>query len=143
MHTTTRYPAIRLVITLLLLSTWLYANAKNGSLTNNPTPVPSLQTAKLETAASDGDFRMVVMDVFRISGRGTVITGRIEAGTVVTGQSLCVSRQSGPDMEIKVEGIEKFRKILERASAGDNVGLLIGDVPKAELSVRDVVLGEC
>lgn len=84
-------------------------------------------------------FRMTIQDVFTISGRGTVVVGRIEAGTVTTGATLRLSSPNRPDREVVVSGIEAFRKKLDTASAGENVGLLLRDITKPEVSSGDVL----
>lgn len=69
---------------------------------------------------NDDKFYMMVEDVFTITGRGTVVTGRIESGCVKQGDTIKIN-----GIETKVLGIEMFRKTLDYAEAGDNVGLLI------------------
>src|SRR4051812_20455421 len=58
-------------------------------------------------------FRMTIQDVFTISGRGTVVVGRVEAGTVTTGATLRLTSPNRPDREVVVSGIEAFRKKLD------------------------------
>ena len=72
-----------------------------------------------------GPFRMTVADVFVIARRGTVATGRVESGSVAVGQQLRVVRDGAHLGATTVTGVEMFRKKVEVASAGDNVGLLI------------------
>ncbi|MCW2795569.1 MAG: tuf [Nocardioides sp.] len=80
-------------------------------------------------AGPAGPFRMTVEDVFVISGRGTVATGKIEVGSVTVGQQVRVVRAGAELGTTAVTGVEMFRKKLDTASAGDNVGLLVaGDV---------------
>jgi elongation factor Tu len=73
-----------------------------------------------------GPFRMTVEDVFTIVRRGTVATGRIETGSVTAGQQVRVVRAGAELGTTTVTGVEMFRQQLDTASAGDNVGLLIG-----------------
>lgn len=93
-------------------------------------PGPEVRTeadARPETAAAP--FLMVVEDVFSIRGRGTVVTGRVQAGRVAVGQRVTLRPPSGERLVREVAGIEMFRKITDEARAGDNVGLLFsGDV---------------
>ena len=75
---------------------------------------------------------MPVEDVFTIHNRGTVVTGRIESGTVRVGKQVNVVRDGGVAFTTEVTGVEKFRKVLDTATAGDNVGLLLeGPEPRA------------
>jgi len=68
---------------------------------------------------------MPVEDVFSITGRGTVATGRIETGTVHTGDEVELIGLGTKDRKSVVTGVEMFRKILDDGEAGDNVGLLL------------------
>lgn len=79
-------------------------------------------------------FRMTVADVFFIRNRGLVATGQVEAGTVSKGDSVSVNGR-----EVKVDGIEMFRKVLDSANAGDNIGLLLRDVTKDDVKPGDVI----
>ena len=80
-------------------------------------------------------FRMTVEDVFVIRNRGVVATGRVEAGTLKVGD--VVSINGGPG--VQVDAIEKFRKKIDEATAGENVGLLIKSVEKHQLDRGDVL----
>jgi elongation factor Tu len=77
-------------------------------------------------------FLMPVEDVFSITGRGTVATGRIETGVVLTGSEVELVGL-GPGRKSVCTGVEMFRKILDRGEAGDNVGLLLRGVDKDEI----------
>ncbi len=81
----------------------------------------------------DKDFLMPVEDVFSITGRGTVATGRIETGIVNTGDELSMIGMGAEAKKTTVTGVEMFRKILDRGEAGDNVGLLLRGVDKDEI----------
>ena len=85
------------------------------------------------------NFRITVEDVFTITGRGTVITGRIASGIIREGETVTLQRVDGSQMQVVVGGIEMFRKILKSASAGDNVGLLIRNVTKADIGRGDIL----
>ena len=89
----------------------------------------------------DKPFLMPVEDVFSISGRGTVVTGRIESGTVRVGMQLNVVRAGVVATTTEVTGVEMFRKILDTATVGDNVGLLLDRLTKRELQQGDVLQG--
>ena len=76
-------------------------------------------------------FLMPVEDVFSITGRGTVATGRIETGIVNSGEEVEILGMQEEKMKSVVTGVEMFRKILNRGEAGDNVGLLLRGIDKA------------
>jgi len=78
----------------------------------------------LPERAVDGSFLMPIEDVFSISGRGTVVTGRIERGVIKVGQEVEIVGIK-PTVTTTVTGVEMFRKLLDQGEAGDNVGLLL------------------
>ena len=80
----------------------------------------------------DKPFLMPVEDVFSITGRGTVATGRIEAGIVKVGDEVQILGL-GANMKSVVTGVEMFRKLLDQGEAGDNVGLLLRGIDKNEI----------
>ena len=82
---------------------------------------------------SDKPFLMPVEDVFSITGRGTVATGRIEAGVINSGDPVDIVGMGEEKLTSTVTGVEMFRKILDRGEAGDNVGLLLRGVEKSEI----------
>ena len=86
----------------------------------------------------DKPFLMPVEDVFSITGRGTVATGRIETGVVKVGDEVQIMGL-GADKKSVVTGVEMFRKILDEGEAGDNVGLLLRGIDKNEIK-RGMVL---
>jgi elongation factor Tu len=81
----------------------------------------------------DKPFLMPVEDVFTITGRGTVATGRIETGVVNTGDAVDILGMGDTNLESTCTGVEMFRKILDRGEAGDNVGLLLRGIEKAQI----------
>jgi len=81
----------------------------------------------------DKDFLMPVEDVFTITGRGTVATGRIETGVINSGDPVDIMGMGDENLESTVTGVEMFRKILDRGEAGDNVGLLLRGIEKAQI----------
>jgi elongation factor Tu len=81
----------------------------------------------------DKDFLMPVEDVFSITGRGTVATGRIERGVVKTGESVQILGMGAENLSSTITGVEMFRKILDRGEAGDNVGLLLRGIEKEQI----------
>ena len=86
----------------------------------------------------DKPFLMPVEDVFSITGRGTVGTGRIERGIIKVGDEISILGM-GADSKTTVTGVEMFRKLLDEGQAGDNAGLLLRGVDKEDLS-RGMVL---
>jgi len=88
-------------------------------------PIPPRETEK--------PFLMPVEDVFSITGRGTVATGRIETGVVHTGDEVELIGLGAEGRKTIVTGVEMFRKILDDGEAGDNVGLLLRGVDKKEI----------
>ncbi|MCI6893601.1 MAG: elongation factor Tu [Bacteroidales bacterium] len=87
---------------------------------------------QLPPRATDKPFLMPVEDVFSITGRGTVATGRIETGVVKVGDEVQIMGL-GAEMKSVVTGVEMFRKLLDEGEAGDNVGLLLRGIDKKEL----------
>jgi elongation factor Tu len=87
----------------------------------------------------DKPFLMCIEDVFSISGRGTVGTGRIERGVVVVGDKVEIVGLVPEVRETTVTGVEMFQKTLERGEAGDNVGLLLRGVEKKDLERGQVL----
>jgi elongation factor Tu len=88
----------------------------------------------------DKPFLMPVEDVFSITGRGTVATGRIERGKIVVGDEVALIG-FGSDKKTVVTGVEMFRKLLDDGQAGDNVGLLLRGIAKEEVE-RGMVLAK-
>jgi elongation factor Tu len=87
----------------------------------------------------DKPFLMPVEDIFSITGRGTVATGRIETGVVKTGEEVNIIGLGAENKKSVVTGVEMFRKILDRGEAGDNVGLLLRGIDKKEIKRGMVV----
>ncbi len=86
-----------------------------------------------------GTFRITVEDVFSITGRGTAITGQVEAGSVTKGDKVMLRRVDGSSREVIVTGIEMFRKLLDTAKQGDHVGLLLGGLEKRDVGRGDIL----
>jgi len=87
----------------------------------------------LPERAVDKPFLMPVEDVFSITGRGTVATGRIETGKIKTGEEVQIIGLGSEAKKSVVTGVEMFRKILDDGQAGDNVGLLLRGIDKDEI----------
>ena len=81
----------------------------------------------------DKDALMPVEDVFSITGRGTVATGRIETGVFNTGDEVDIIGMGAEKLKSTVTGVEMFRKILDRGEAGDNVGILLRGIEKVDI----------
>ena len=79
------------------------------------------------------DFLMPIEDVFTITGRGTVATGRIETGVANTGDTVDIIGMGAEKLGSTVTGVEMFRKILDRGEAGDNVGILLRGIEKSDI----------
>lgn len=89
----------------------------------------------------DKPFLMPVEDVFTITGRGTVATGRIESGIINSGDHVEIVGMSEKKLTSTVTGVEMFRKILDHGQAGDNVGLLLRGIEKTDIR-RGTVIGK-
>jgi elongation factor Tu len=87
----------------------------------------------IPTRLIDKDFLMPVEDVFSITGRGTVATGRIERGVINSGDAVEILGMGAENLKSTVTGVEMFRKILDRGEAGDNVGLLLRGIEKEQI----------
>ena len=85
-------------------------------------------------------FLMPVEDVFTITGRGTVATGRIETGVANTGDAVEIIGMGADKLTSTITGVEMFRKILDRGEAGDNVGLLLRGIAKEDIKRGMVIV---
>ena len=90
--------------------------------------------------AVDKDFLMPIEDVFSITGRGTVATGRIEAGVIKVGEEMEIVGM-GSDKKSVCTGVEMFRKLLDQGQAGDNAGLLLRGIDKEDIA-RGMVIAK-
>ena len=98
---------------------------------NDTQPVQEASIQNTEQFNISGDFVMEVEDVFSIAGRGTVVTGRVIQGKINLNESVTISETN---MTTSVIGIEQFRKQLDYAQAGDNVGLLLSNVSRNDIA---------
>ncbi len=96
-------------------------------------PIPPRET--------DKPFLMPIEDVFSITGRGTVATGRIETGVINSGEEVQIMGMGAEGLKSVVTGVEMFRKILDRGEAGDNVGLLLRGIEKSQIG-RGMVMAK-
>jgi elongation factor Tu len=90
--------------------------------------------------STDPTFRMTVQDVFSIKGRGTVVTGRIESGTITVGDEIRIQGKSS-SKTVVVAGVEANRKVIKQAQAGDNIGILLKDLSKEDVQQGDILTG--
>ncbi len=112
-----------------------------GALNNDAAGMKSVQELMdavdsqipVPVRAVDKPFLMPVEDVFSITGRGTVATGRIERGMIHTGDGVEIIGLQEQSLKSTVTGVEMFRKILDEGEAGDNVGLLLRGVEKDDI----------
>jgi elongation factor Tu len=119
-----------------------------GGLNNDPAWVPKIIELMeacdnwIEEPIRDTakPFLMPVEDVFTITGRGTVATGRIETGVANTGDPVEIIGMGADKLTSTITGVEMFRKILDRGEAGDNVGLLLRGVDKADIKRGMVII---
>jgi len=88
---------------------------------------------------TDKPFLMPVEDVFSITGRGTVATGRVERGTIKVGEEIEIVGLNEAAKKTTVTGVEMFRKLLDQALAGDNVGLLLRGVQRTDIERGQVL----
>ncbi len=112
-----------------------------GGLNNDANWVPKIMELMdavdtyipLPPRDKDKPFLMPVEDVFTITGRGTVATGRIETGVINTGDNVDILGMQEDKLSSTVTGVEMFRKILDYGEAGDNVGLLLRGIDKKDI----------
>jgi elongation factor Tu len=120
-----------------------------GALNGEPTWVAKVEELmdsvdtyiELPPRDVDKPFLMPVEDVFTITGRGTVATGRIEAGVINTGDAVEILGMGDEKLNSTCTGVEMFRKILDRGEAGDNVGLLLRGIEKSQIK-RGMVIAK-
>ncbi|ABG60415.1 elongation factor Tu [Cytophaga hutchinsonii] len=104
---------------------WVATIEELMNAVDNDIPIPPRLT--------DQPFLMPVEDVFSITGRGTVATGRIERGVINSGEGVDIIGFGAENLKSTVTGVEMFRKILDRGEAGDNVGLLLRGIEKESI----------
>ena len=104
---------------------WVEKTMELMDLVDSYIPEPKRET--------DKDFLMPVEDVFSITGRGTVATGRIERGIVNSADAVDIIGMGAKDLKSTITGVEMFRKILDKGQAGDNAGLLLRGIEKTDI----------
>ena len=100
---------------------------------------PSTPTSRSRSRDIDKPFLMAIEDVFTITGRGTVATGRVERGVVKVGDEVEMVGIHPETRKTVVTGVEMFRKLLDQAQAGDNVGVLLRGVARTEIERGQVL----
>jgi elongation factor Tu len=98
----------------------------------------STPTSRRPSAPIDGAFLMPIEDVFSISGRGTVVTGRVERGIVKVGEEIEIVGIR-PTQKTTCTGVEMFRKLLDQGQAGDNVGILLRGTKREDVERGQVL----
>src|SRR5207249_5795237 len=87
----------------------------------------------------DKPFLMPIEDIFTITGRGTVVTGRVERGVVKVGEEVAIVGMQEAAQKTVVTGVEMFRKLLDEGQAGDNIGALLRGIDKDEVQRGQVL----
>ena len=103
-----------------------------GNNDNIVKPVEQANPTTSAPAQTTGPGVMIVSDVFSIKGRGTVATGHVESGEFHLGESVVIETVNGP-IQTTINGVETFHRTVDRAVAGDNVGLLLKDVERQDI----------
>lgn len=99
--------------------------------------VQSVQPVQTGPISNSGSFELIVEDVFSITGRGTVVTGRVSKGNIRVGDEVMIS-PSG--VRTVITGIEQFRKMLDYAQEGDNVGLLLRGISREQVHRGNILI---
>lgn len=97
------------------------------------TETPSAEAASVCPSGAEACF--VIEDVFTITGRGTVVTGTVTKGSFSVGDKVTVN-----GIETTITGIEQFRKKLDTVNAGDNAGILLGDISRGQLAGGGLII---
>jgi elongation factor Tu len=120
---------LALIIMILIVGLiWMFR--RNSSQDEAvPSFVPSDQSSQ-----SSADFRLPIQDTFSIKGRGLVVTGIVESGTLRVGQRVQIASPDGTQrFETQVKGLEAFHKQMQVAQVGDNIGVLLPDLGKDQV----------
>ena len=91
--------------------------------------------------AASGELTLPVDDVFMITGRGVVVTGRVANGVATVGQQVSVVRNGAVVASTSIKAIEKFRAVMETATVGENVGLLLDPMSRDQVMSGDLIQG--
>lgn len=112
---------------------------KKDDLTRELDELHERQGTAPQAPVSTGGASFRVDDVFTITGRGVVVTGKVIAGIFSLGDRVGVYRNGAEVAQTAVAGIEAFRKIIDRAEAGDHVGLLLRGIERAQVRAEDEI----
>lgn len=93
--------------------------------------------------APRGEFRMTVMDVFTVSGRGVVITGMVEGGPVSVSDVVCLRPEGGGATEVTIQGIVVLRQELDTAEPGMAAGLMVEGIERTDAKRGDTLTASC
>ena len=110
--------------------------------------IPPIAAEQAEAApvTESSDFLIYVEDIYTVTGRGTVVSGRVVSGTVNTGDTVILAGSNADgtpkNTAVKVEAIEMFHKLLNQAREGDNIGIQLGDYPKDSIKIGDALISD-
>ncbi|MCH5344822.1 MAG: hypothetical protein J1E64_12360 [Acetatifactor sp.] len=97
-------------------------------------------TGELQNRRTSSGLRFQILDVFSITGRGIVVVGNFEQGTIHVGDEIILSRVDGRERVVVIGGIEKFKQgMIESASQGENVGVFLKDITKDDVAPGDIL----
>jgi elongation factor Tu len=102
-----------------------------------------LKQAASAREADPGAFSMTILDVFEIAGRGVVVTGRVDAGTVRVGDTLCLLSATSGERELQVEAIELGHLSPDSATAGDTPAITFNGIGTGDVSRNDQLRASC
>ncbi len=108
--------------------------------TSAPQASPAEASPPPSSPSSTGPFAFEVEDIFTITGRGTVATGRVSRGSISVGDEIAFDSPKGDRVKLRVSGIESFRKIVQVANEGETVGLLFAKPVSLDVLVRGTIL---
>lgn len=135
-----------IILAIVVMLPKFLGNNSSTTSTNNGSESEKIKVSGIKeayenatTETDDGNFYMPVEDVFKITGRGTVITGQVKSGTVKVGDTVTLLSSTKGERQLTVTGIEAFRKEKEEATKGDNIGVLLADITREEIERGDVI----
>ena len=127
------------IVIVFLLAFILKINSISDSSKEDIYEKKSNYKTKSDNFYSNGSFELEIEDVFSITGRGSVVTGLIKSGVIKKGDRVFIKKLNGAVLEDTVAGIESFRKRMDIAEAGQNIGLLLKKSKKDELQRGDKI----
>ena len=102
-----------------------------------------LTVANSQASDPDAPFSMTIQDTMRVPKKGVVMTGQIEQGQVRNGEIICVPLKAGGTISSQVEGMEKMYRLVESASAGEHIGILVSNVEEEQIAVGMALHNQC